>query len=76
MSEFTNICPWEIFRNSEIFLLYVQFFSNFLPFSRSECLFDVLRHVGENESVHDEVVVSLVLALYSGQLGHDDGPDV
>ena len=37
---------------------------------------DVLGHVGEDESVHDEVVVSLLLALYSGQLGHDEGPDV
>ena len=76
LAHLDDLALWKIVSHSEIFLFYVQFFSDFLPFSRSECLLDVLRHVGENESVHDEAVVSLLLALYSRQLGHNEARDM
>ena len=72
----TKMFPWEIFRDSESVLFYVQLLSNLLPLARSECLLDVLRHIGEDEPVHDDVDASLLLGLYPGQLGHVGAPDV
>ena len=43
----------------ESVLFDVQLFSDLLPFPRTECLLDILRHVGEDEAVHDDAWLGL-----------------